>query len=57
MWHSLMSREIEVIPVTTEEIVWLLGALTYNELERILNDIKELRKEKILDKILILVNA
>ncbi|MBS7615090.1 hypothetical protein KEJ18_05100 [Candidatus Bathyarchaeota archaeon] len=51
-----MNQEIEVIPVTAEEIIWLLGALTYDEMERILDDIKALRKERIFNKILVLVN-
>lgn len=46
MWHSLMIQEIEVIPVTAEEIVWILGAPTYEEIERILEYIKTLKKRK-----------
>ncbi|MEM2888895.1 MAG: hypothetical protein QXR42_05375 [Candidatus Bathyarchaeia archaeon] len=52
-----MIQEIEVIPVTAEEIVWILGAPTYEEIERILEYIKTLKKERIFNKILVLVNA
>ncbi len=52
-----MSQEIEVIPVTADEVMWLLGSPTIEEVERLLDDIKMFRERRIFSRVLILVNT
>jgi|GEM_PF-5986397 DNA-binding transcriptional ArsR family regulator len=48
---------IEVIPVTPDEILRILGSPTMEETEKLLDNIKRLREEETLSKKLILVYA
>ena len=52
-----MSQDIEVIPVTADEIMWLLGSTTMEEVERLLDDIKMFRERRIFNRVLIIVNT
>ena len=52
-----MLQMIEVLPVTSDEILRILGSPTMDEAEKILDDIKRLREEETLSKKLILVYA
>ena len=52
-----MLQMIEVLPVTSDEILRILGSPTMNETEKVLDDIKRLREEETLSKKMILVYA
>ena len=52
-----MSKGVEVLPVTADEVIRLLGLLRMEEVERLLDDIKFLREEKIFNQDLLLVSA
>jgi len=45
-----MSREIEILPVTSNEVVRILGSLNIEELEHLLDEIRMLRKQGAVDK-------
>jgi ribosomal protein L22 len=49
-----MSKKIEILPVTADEAICLLGSLKIEEAEKLLEDIKTLREQKIFNKIPIL---
>jgi hypothetical protein len=48
---------IEVLPVTSDEILRILGSPTMDETEELLDNIKRLREEEMFSKKLILVYA
>jgi hypothetical protein len=49
-----MSKKIEILPVTDDEVICLLGSLKIEEAEKLLEDIKTLREQKTFNKIPIL---
>ena len=52
-----MIQMIEVLPVTSDEILRILGSPTMDETEKLLDNIKRLREEEMFSKKLILVYA
>jgi len=52
-----MSRKIEVLSVTADEAIRLLGSLSIEEIEKILDDIKTFREEKLFSSVPILVST
>ena len=52
-----MIQMIEVLPVTSDEVVRILGSPKIEEVEKLLDDIKKLREEEMFSKKLILVYA
>ena len=50
-----MSQSVEVLPVTADEVIRILALLKMEEVERLLDDIKDLREGKLFSKELFLI--
>lgn len=52
-----MSQKIEVLSVTVDEVIRLLGSLRMEEVEKLLDDIKAFREGKLFSSVPILVST